>query len=228
MDEPVDPQPQAANDDAHHIEPSDEAALAEDAARVARAAEEVGVEVPDGFFLTGVDENGNHTAFMPGNSTALRNSAAILHRLDGGSVDDVLARMLQEPEAEPGPRPEWWPPDDWKDKEAMDAWLAERAKHPEWPDVYNGIGDWLPMLLNGAGVTALAAAAASHMNLRARIGFAKWLIKKAEAQGLHPDPVAVLRAFERAAPEPTLEPGALPTGQESTERPPDDGDLPER
>jgi hypothetical protein len=142
---------------------------------------------------------------MSGNSSDFKVGAAILHRINGGSVAEVLARMAQEPEGDAEPRPEWWPPDDWNDKEAWDAWMAERARHPEWPDAYNGPADWPPMLLSGARITALATAVASHMNLRGRIGLAKWLVKRAEERGMHPDAVAVLRAFERAAPDSALD-----------------------
>jgi hypothetical protein len=56
MDEPEDPQPRATEDDVRRVELPDDAALAEDAARVARTAAELGVEVPDVFLLTDVDE----------------------------------------------------------------------------------------------------------------------------------------------------------------------------
>ena|SRR6266498_4439541 len=105
------------------------ATTADNDARVAHAAADLGVEVPDGFFLTGMDDAGQHTAFMPGNASALRISTAILRRLDGHSVADSLA----PPEEEPGPQPEWMPPEDPNDTEAWDAWMAERARHPEWP-----------------------------------------------------------------------------------------------
>jgi hypothetical protein len=226
MGGPEERQRLASDDDDRGVEWPDEAVLAEDAARVACAAAELGVEVPDGFLLTGVDEGGHLTAFTPGNSYDFKVGAAILHRLGGAPVDEVLARMSQESEVDPEPRPEWWPPDDWNDREAWDAWMARRARHPEWPNAYNGTGDWLSMLLSGAGITAVAAAAASHMNLRARIGFAKWLLKRAEERGIHPDPVAVLRAFERAAPEPTPETGAPITDSEPPARLPGEDERP--
>lgn len=224
MGDSEDSQGAAAGDDLRRVDLPDDANQAEDAARVARAAAELGVAVPDGFFLTGVDDSGKYTAFMSGNSNDFKISAAILRRINGGSVAEIEQSMSQEPQEDAGPRPEWWPPDDWNDKEAWEAWMAERARHPEWPDVYNGPGDWLPMLLTGTGITAVAAATASHMNLRARIGFAKWLVRRAEERGLHPDPVAVLRAFEHATPEPTAGPDAQAGDTEVSARPPNDGE----
>ncbi|MBA3843189.1 MAG: hypothetical protein H0X39_11360 [Actinobacteria bacterium] len=176
---------------------SDEAALADDAARVARAATELGVDVPEGFFLAGVDENGQHTAFTPGTANDLRVSAAILKRLDGQSI----AECLSLPE-ESGSKPKRMPPDDLNDAEEWQNWMAEHTHHPEWLRLYNGAEDWITILGSGVGIASIAQAAKSVMNLRTRRNFAKWLVQEAHKRGVHVDPVAVIRAFDGGAPEP--------------------------
>lgn len=193
------PAPDADDADDHRLPTEEE--LAADAARVARAATELDVEVPAYFLLTGMGPDGKHTAFNSGTAADLRVGGAILMRLDGASVAECLAWM-DEDDPDPGPRPEWMPPDDPNDAEAWDAWMNERARHPEWPDFYNGPGDWLPLLTSGAGITAIASAA-SYLKQRDRIKMAKWLVTRAEERGLPVDPVAVIRAFERSAPEPS-------------------------
>src|SRR5947209_5766544 len=121
------------------------ATTADNDARVAQAAVDLGVEVPDRSLLTGIDDAGRHTALMPGNASALKISTAILRRLDGHSVADSVA----PPKEEPGPQPEWMPPEDPNDTEAWDAWMAERARHPKWPVFYKaqltGSPWWLPV-----------------------------------------------------------------------------------
>ena len=62
--------------------------------------------------------------------------------------------------------------------------MAERARHPEWPVLYNGPTDWIPLVAAGTGLTALITSAASVMKQRDRIKFAKWLVEKMEARGL--------------------------------------------
>jgi hypothetical protein len=176
---------------------SDEAALADDTARATRAAAELGVEVPEGFFLAGVDENGRHTAFMPGTANDSRVSAAILNRLDGQSIAECLS-----PTEEPGPEPKWMPPNDWNDSNEWQAWMAERTRHPDWPHVYNSAGDWVAVLGSGIGIASIAQAAKSVMNLRTRRNFAKWLVEEAHKRGMDVDPVAVIRAFDGGAREP--------------------------
>jgi hypothetical protein len=199
------------------------ATTAEDDARVAQAAADLGVEVPGGFFLTGMDDVDRHTAFTPGNASALRISAAILRRLDGHSVADSLA----PPEEEPGPRPEWTPPEDPNDTEAWDAWMVERARHPEWPVVYNGPTDWLQLVATGTGLTALITCTASVLKQRDRINFAKWLVEKMEAQGLPVDAVAMVRAFEGGAAEPSRGTSAGPSGGKDLPAQPGEGEAPE-
>ena len=183
------------------------------------AARELGVEVPDLFLLRGVDEGGQYKALVSGNSDVQKISAAILHRLNGGSVAESLKQLSDEPREDPEDRPEGWPPDDWTDKEAWDAWMAERAMHPEWPEVRNGPQDWVyAIAAGGVALAALVKAATPHLNLRARINLAKWLVERAEQRGYHPDPVAVLKAFKRGAhdEEPSTDPSSseqeLPRG----------------
>jgi len=167
--------------------------------RVRQAAADIGVEVPDGFLLTGADDTGRPTAFVPGDASAMRISAAILRRIGGLSVADSLAL----PDEEPGPRPQWMPPEDLNDTEAWNAWMSQRALHSEWPVVYNGATDWITLVATGTGLTALITAAASVMKQRDRINFAKWLVEKMEARGIPVDAVAMMRAFEGGAPEPS-------------------------
>ena len=171
------------------------ATTTDDDARVTQAAADLGVEVPDGFFLMGMG-GGQLTALMPGSASEVRVAAAILRRLDGHSVAD----SLNPPDAEERPQPAWMPPADPDDAEAWDAWMTERARHPEWPVILDGPTDWVP-LITGASLTALITSAASVMKQRDRIKFAKWLVKKREERGLAVDAVAMMRAFEGAAPE---------------------------
>jgi hypothetical protein len=178
------------------------AELDADADRAARAAAELGLEVPDGFVLMGLDSTGKHTALNSGTADDIKIGIAILGRLDGASVEECLAGMTAKSEA--GPRPEWWPPDDWRDTEAMDAWLAERVRHPEWPNAYNGPGDW-GLLLAGigsslAGLASVIRALAPTMNLRERRLFAEFVVHKAAEQNVTLDPADIIRAFERTAP----------------------------
>lgn len=88
-----------------------------DAARVARAAAELGVPVPTTFRLAGVDEGDGHRGHLAGTAQDVRHGIAILSRLNGQTIDQTLADMTAPPEG--GPRPPWSPPDDWIDTEAM-------------------------------------------------------------------------------------------------------------
>ncbi|WP_433215637.1 hypothetical protein ACQP00_06225 [Dactylosporangium sp. CS-047395] len=203
MSEPKATQPSSVADDIDRPTFPDETALAEDAAdtRVVCAAAELGVKVPQDFYLMGIGPDGTHTAFIPGTANDLRVGAAILARLDGASVSDCQARMRDSPEPVLDPRPEWMPPEDWNDAEAWRSWTTERSRHPEWPNFYNSPADWLPLVTTGTGLATLVMATASVIKQRDRIKFAKWLVELADRRGLDVDPVAVIRAFERGAPE---------------------------
>ena len=173
-----------------HAETADE----NTADRVARAAAELGIPVPDGFQLLGVGDDGRNIAMNSGTARDWRHASAILARLDGKPVDECLAEVVALAE---GPAPEWEPPADWNDREAWIEYLAKRKEHPEWPHVYNGVGADLLTVLGGAGgIAALAAAAKSVLNLQGRRAFAKFVVQKAVEQGVRIDPAEVIRAFE--------------------------------
>lgn len=168
-----------------------------DAARVAHAAAELGVPVPSTFRLVGVDDGGNQLAYLTGTAQDARHAGAILARLNGKSVDQCLADMTA-PAAESGPHPQWAPPDNWTDTEAMLAWLAEYEQHPEWPRFSNSVSDWAPLvaafLSGSATVTAVTTAIISIHNQRARMAFAKYVVEQAVAHGVEIDPVALISA----------------------------------
>jgi hypothetical protein len=85
----------------------------------------------------------------------------------------------------------------------MLAWLAERERHPEWPRVYNGVGDWAQLVaafLGGQiGIKAIAGAVTSIHNERARVAFARYVVDRAVEQGGEIDPVALIRAINSTA-----------------------------
>jgi hypothetical protein len=111
-----------------------------DADRVGQAAADIGISVPPGLLLVAVGEDGKHLARTAGSEAGFRAVAAILSRLDGKSVSECL-RDLDGPGPDVGPKPAWWPPDDFFDNpETQRAYLAEYAKHPEWPRFFNSVG----------------------------------------------------------------------------------------
>jgi hypothetical protein len=115
-----------------------------DADRVGQAAADIGVPVPRGLLVV-VGEDGKHRAMTIGCVADFHAAAAILSHLDGKPVSESL-RGLNEPEVNVGPEPAWWPPDDFfENPEAQRAYLAERAKHPEWPRFFNSAGDMLEL-----------------------------------------------------------------------------------
>ncbi len=101
-----------------------------------------------------------------------------------------------------GPDPEWTPPADLTDTDAMLAYLSELERHPEWPLFYNGPSDWTAMLGSAAGIAAIAQAAKSVLNLQTRRAFAKYVVDQAARQGVPIDPAAVIRAFDGSPSEP--------------------------
>ena len=167
------------------------------AARVTRAAAELGVPVPPTFRLAGADEGGGQLAHLAGTAQDIRRGIAILARINGKPVDQCLADMTS-PASEGGPRPPWAPPDDLTDNEALLAWLAEREQHPEWPRFSNSVSDWAPLVtafLGGTvGIKAITTAITSIHNQRARLAFARYVVAQANAQGVKIDPVALIRA----------------------------------
>lgn len=165
-----------------------------EAARVARAAAELDIPVPSGFWLLGVGDDGRHVAAMNGQAADYRYSSAILARLDGKPVDECLAEM--DNPADEGPDPKRTPPDKLAGTDAIPADLAELERHPEWPRIFNGPGDWTSMLGSAAGIAAIAQAAKSVLNLRTRRAFAKYVADQAARQGVRIDPVELIRAFE--------------------------------
>lgn len=132
---------------------------------------ELGIPVPRGFQLRGIDEEGKHVARVYGLPGDIRASAAILDRLDGRPISECLTRM-ERPELEPDPRPEWWPPDDWTDTEALLAYLAKLDEHPEWPRLYNGPAEWFdlaPYVVAGGTVVVREIIRQRGATKRARI-----------------------------------------------------------
>lgn len=168
-----------------------------DAARVACVAAELGVPVPSTFRLAGVDDGGGQLAHLTGTAQDVRHGIAILARLNGKPIDQCLADMAAPP-PEDGPRPSWAPPDDWTDTAAMLAWLAERERHPEWPQFSNSVSDWAPLVAaflgGGIGIKAITTAITSIHNQRARMAFARYVVDQAVARGVEIDPVALIRA----------------------------------
>ncbi len=174
--------------------------LDREAAQVARAAAELGIPVPRTFRLAGVGNDGGHLAELRGTAQEARHGSAILARLDGKPVNECLAEMHAAPAESPDP--EWAPPADWTNTEAMLGWLAERERHPEWPRIYNGVGDWAALVaafLGGqVGIKAIAEATASIRNERARLAFARYVVDRAVEQGREIDAVALIRAVNSA------------------------------
>lgn len=168
-----------------------------DASRVAHAAAELGVPVPPTFRLVGVDDGGGQLAHLAGTAQDVRYSIAILARLNGKPIDQCLADMTAPP-PEGRPRPPWAPPDDWTDTEAMLAWLAERERHPEWPQFSNSVSDWAPLVaafLGGsASIKGITTAITSIHNHRDRMAFARYVVDQAVAHGVEIDPVTLIRA----------------------------------
>jgi hypothetical protein len=97
--------------------------------------------------------------------------------------------------ADGGPSPRRTPPVKLTGNDAI-ADLAELERHPEWPRIYNGPGDWTSVLGSAAGIAAIAQAAKSVLNLRTRRAFAKYVVDQAARQGVPIDPAMVIRAFE--------------------------------
>jgi hypothetical protein len=168
---------------------------ADDEARVARAAEELGLKVPRHFKYLGIGPDGEPHAICDGDAADLRAVAAILLRLEGKPIEECLAT----PDDEVGPPPEWEPPADPQDAEAWLAYAEKRGRHPEWPRVYNGAGDWavglISALLGTGGLTGVAWAAVSAYNVNQRRRIAEYAIDAAERQGTRVNPEAVIRAF---------------------------------
>jgi len=171
--------------------------------QTARAAGELGVPVPKGFQLLGVDDDGRYLARNDGTAEDHRRGGAILSRLGGMSVEEALAKMNRPYD---GPRPAWWGPEDLHDQDALLAYLAERDKHPEWPRPYNGPADWAMVLGGGAGIAAIATSIARMHGQQVRANLARFVVKTAVEQGVQIDPAELLRAInaavaEQAAPE---------------------------
>jgi hypothetical protein len=168
-------------------------------AQVARAAAELGIAVPSGFWLLGVGDDGRHTAAMNGQAADYRYGCAILARLDGKPVEECLAEM--DDRADGGPDPRRTPPTKLTGTDAI-ADSVELERHPAWPRIYNGPGDWTSVLESAAGIAAIAQAAKSVLNLQTRRAFAKYVVDQAARQGVPIDPAAVIRAFEGSPLEP--------------------------
>lgn len=115
-----------------------------DADRVGQAAADIGVPVPPGLLVV-VGEDGKHLAMTAGSVADFRAAAGIVSRLDGKPVSECLQGPDgSEPDA--GPKPAWWPPADFlENPEAQRAYLAEYAKHPEWPRFRNSAGGVLEL-----------------------------------------------------------------------------------
>jgi hypothetical protein len=130
-----------------------------DADRVSQAAADIGVPVPPGLLVV-VGEDGRHLAMAVGSVADFRAAAGILSRLDGKPVSECL-RGLDESGPDVRPKPAWWLPDDFfENPETQRAYLAEYAKHPEWPRFYNSAGDVLELAhavapLIGSGAASL-------------------------------------------------------------------------
>lgn len=170
-----------------------------EAARVAHAAAELGVAVPTAFRLVGVDEDGQYIAANSGSARDFRHGAAILARLGGRDIAECLAEMASP--AGSGPEPEWLPPTDWSDNDALLAYLAKREGHPEWPRFYNGAGDWGVLLGGGVGIAAIAGAARMVLDQKIRSNLARYVVDQAIQQGVPIDPVEVIRAFNGSLPD---------------------------
>ncbi|MBB4738523.1 hypothetical protein BJY16_001982 [Actinoplanes octamycinicus] len=177
-------------DEPSHVDHDDD-----DQARVARAADELGLDVPRRFKYLGLGPDGKSHAICEGNAADLRATVAILRRLEGKPVEECLT----EPTDAAGPPVEWEPPADFHDAEAWLAYVEERRRHPEWPRVYNGAGDWaiglISALLGTGGLTGVAWAAVSAYNVNQRRRIAEYAIDAAERQGARVNPEAVIRAF---------------------------------
>lgn len=164
-------------------------------ARVTRAADELGLDVPRRFKYLGIALDGKPHAICEGDAADLRATEAILRRLEGKAIEECLV----EPEGDAGPPPEWEPPDDHHDTEAWLAYVEESRRHPEWPQAYNGAGDWaiglIGALLGTGGLTGVAWAAVSAYSVNQRRRIAEYVIDAAERQGVTFNPEAVIRAF---------------------------------
>jgi hypothetical protein len=172
-----------------------DASEANDAERVANAAAELGVAVPRNFKYLGLGADGKHHAICHGDAADFRALVAILRRLEGDPIEECLTT----PEGESGPPPEWEPPADPHDTEAWLDYVEERRRHPEWPQAYNGGGEWtvalISALLGTGGLTGIAWASVSAYTVQQRRRIAEFAIEAAERQGVKIDPEAVIRAF---------------------------------
>jgi hypothetical protein len=179
-------------------------------ARVARAASELGVEIPRDFKYLGIGPDGKHHAACHGDAADFRATVAILRRLEGKPIAECPA----QPEDDEGPRPEWWPPDDLHDTEAWLAYLEERERHPEWPQAYNGGGEWAIALISavlgtgGIAGVAWAGVAAYGEYQRRRLAeytvdqrrrLAEFAIEAAARTGAVIDAEAVITEVERSS-----------------------------
>lgn len=173
--------------------------------RVSQAAAELGISVPNGFRLLPVGEDGEHVAMFHGDASQTRASAAILGRLDGKSVSECLVTMTNA-ELVLEPKPEWWPPDDLTDPEALLAYLAKLDEHPEWPRIYNGPIDWV-------AVATVAAAGAGVATVAMRMATYVYIVEQAKKQGVTIDPVALIQAIEGKGSTPTSDPNDSRDGQ---------------
>jgi hypothetical protein len=155
------PQPRLVEPAAGPNDPGPRRLRVIDADRVGKTAADIGVPVPPGL-LVAVGEDGNHLAMTAGSVADFRAAAGILASLDGKPASEcVQGPGGSEPDA--GPEPAWRLPDDFlENPEAQRAYLAEYAKHPEWPRIYNSTGNMLELahavaLLGGGGAVSYAA-----------------------------------------------------------------------
>lgn len=229
------PDPSTARPTASDAGPSDQPGSAVAAAStrpptiadpVLQAATDLRIPVPPGFRLLGVDDDGQYMAEVLGGPAVFTAAAAILDRLGGLPVDECLARMVT-PAAESGPKPEWWPPEDSGDTEAILAYLAERENHPEWPRIYNGAADWVAVAAAAAAVgTTTVKVAAELIKDRRRTDLSRHVFDEAVRQGVTIDPAAVIQALNGAQPPagpqspPATEPAAPAPAQIERTNPP--------
>ena len=96
---------------------------ADDEARVARAADELCIEVARGFKYLGIGPDGKPHAICEGDAADLRVTVAILRRLEGEPIEDCLA----DSEDEARTPPEWTPPVNPNDAQAWIAYAEEQV-----------------------------------------------------------------------------------------------------